>query len=129
MPADLAALAPKLDPLIRRLASNFDGEKLTSLLALERVLAAHGASFNDLADNVVAGAKPPRVIVVKRDAPPRRRSLLALAEGLLDHAGLSRWESGFVESLHARLQDGRRLSAKQRALLTEIYEHEYEVAA
>jgi hypothetical protein len=123
-----AALAPKIDALVRRLASGFEGERLATLLVLERVLVAAGASFHDLADAVVAGTKPPRIVIIERDAP-RRCSLSAMAEELLDHPGLSRWESGFVESLHARLQDGRRLSAKQRALLTEIYEREYEAAA
>jgi hypothetical protein len=42
---------------------------------------------------------------------------------------LTDWELGFVRNLHDRLQQRRRLSPKQRALLTEIYQREHGVAA
>jgi hypothetical protein len=34
------ALAPKVDPLIRRLSTNHDGERLAVVAALDRVLTA-----------------------------------------------------------------------------------------
>lgn len=124
-----AALAPKIDALVRRLASGFEGERLATLLVLERVLIAAGASFHDLADAVVAGTKPPQIIIIERDAPRRPASDLAMASALNGSPNLSEWELGFVHNLHERLRQGRRLSPKQRALLTEIYEREYEAAA
>ena len=49
---DLAALVPRLDPLIRRLGSDHDGERLAVVAALARVLAANNATFHDLADRI-----------------------------------------------------------------------------
>lgn len=51
-------LIGRLDPSIRRLATNHDGERLAVMAALDRVLAAGGSTFNDLADWFVAGAQP-----------------------------------------------------------------------
>jgi DNA-binding cell septation regulator SpoVG len=45
--ADLTAIAPRLDPLIRRLGTNHDGERLATDAALERTLATAKADFHD----------------------------------------------------------------------------------
>src|SRR5512147_910188 len=66
---DLASLAPRLDPLIRRLATNHDGERLATVAALERTLATAKADFHDLAEVIGAGIKPR----INREPPPRGR--------------------------------------------------------
>jgi hypothetical protein len=117
-------LAPRIDPLIRRLSTDHDGERLAVVAALDRVLTACGSTFHDLADCVVAGTKPPQIIIVERDPPRRPASDLDMAATLDGSAGLTDWELGFVRNLHDRLRQRRRLSPKQRALLAEIYERE-----
>jgi hypothetical protein len=127
MMADLAAIAPKLDPLIRRLATNHDGERLATVAALDRVLAAGGSSFHDLADCVVAGARPPRVIFVEREPPrpsPGRATwadMLMMARELDGNADLSPWEADFVAGVRRTLRRGYPLSAKQRRTLEKIW--------
>jgi hypothetical protein len=120
MMSDLADVAAKLDPLIRRLATDHDGERLATVAALGRVLAAGGSNFHELADCVVAGAQPSRVIVIERDVP-YAASDLAMASALDGSPSLSEWENGFVANLLDRLRRHRRISSKQRAILTEIY--------
>jgi hypothetical protein len=50
--AIMGALEKKIAGLVRRLATPFDGEKLATLNAIERVLASHGTDFNGLANGV-----------------------------------------------------------------------------
>jgi hypothetical protein len=109
MPADLAAIAPKLDPLIRRLDTNHGGERLARMAALERTLATAKASFHDLAD-CVTGAKPTAPRTSPRHhwrARPMPDAFTAL-DTLLDCLWLTTWESDFLESI------GRQLSAPLR---------------
>jgi hypothetical protein len=118
------ALAPRIDPLVRRLATGFEGERLATLLALERVLVAGGSSFHDLAD---ALTRPP---VVRRSAPrpsPGRAThadLRQMASELDGNADLSRWETDFVANVRRMLRDGRPPSKKQRSILERIWERE-----
>jgi len=52
------AIRKRLDPLIRRLASNHDGEILATVAAIERVLYSGDADWHDLAENLSgAGVK------------------------------------------------------------------------
>jgi hypothetical protein len=116
------SLAPKIDPLIRRLASGFEGERLATLLALERVLIAGGSSFHDLAD---ALTRPP---VVRRSAPrpsPGRAThgdLLAMASELDGNADLSPWETDFVANMRRILRNGHPPSEKQTRTLERIWQ-------
>ncbi len=54
MSTALAAVAPTLDKLIRRLGSSHDGERLATVHAIERVLKTAGRDWHDLADAIVA---------------------------------------------------------------------------
>ena len=54
MSTALAAVAPTLDELIRRLGSSHDGEHLATVHAIERVLKTAGSDWHDLADAIIA---------------------------------------------------------------------------
>lgn len=54
----LAPIVPKIDPLIRRLASSSDGEVVATVRALKRQLGKHGLDLNDLADCLAATLEP-----------------------------------------------------------------------
>ena len=60
MTTALAAVAPTLDKLIRRLGSSHDGECLATVHAIERVLKTAGRDWHDLADCIVAPPLVPR---------------------------------------------------------------------
>jgi hypothetical protein len=113
---------PRFDHLIRRLATNYDGEGLATVAALQPTLATAKASFHDLADVVVLGAKPR----VERDPPPRRRSQrtpdgATMLDDLLDHPQLTDWEYSFVESVYGQFRRRWRLSEKQLDVLFRIW--------
>ncbi len=55
----LAPVAAKIDPLIRRLASDKDGERLACVAAIERQLGKAGLTFHDLADTLTSAPEPP----------------------------------------------------------------------
>jgi hypothetical protein len=124
-----AALAPKIDPLIRRLGSGFDGERLATLLALERTLKRHGCSFHDLADRI---GKASIVLRAARRPSPGRAThadLLVMASQLDGHPDLSPWENNFVSNVRRTLRRGFPLSTKQRRILTRIWERVGDEAA
>jgi hypothetical protein len=123
MPA-LAYLALNLDPLIRRPATNHDGERLATVATLERVVIASGSSFHGLADLVAAGAKP-------RPSPRRATwaDLLATASKLDGHPGLDPWEKDFIAGVRRTLWRGYPLSPKQRRTLAKIWDRVVEEAA
>ena len=50
----VAPVAARLDPLIRRLASDKDGEVVACVRAIGRQLQKAGLSFHDLADRLTA---------------------------------------------------------------------------
>jgi len=56
---DLLPIASKLDPLIRRLASDQPGEVLACVAAIKRQLAKVGLDFNDLAGTLTADRSEP----------------------------------------------------------------------
>lgn len=103
----LAALAQRLDPLIRRLSSDHEGERLATVAAIERVLRAHGLDFHDLA-GVVGDGIAHRELMTGDTG----RIFYCLAHAPL----LSDWERGFCGSLLGF----RRLSPKQLAHLDRI---------
>jgi len=55
----LAPVAARLDPLIRRLASDKDGEVIACVRAISRQLDKAGASWHDLADKITGAPETP----------------------------------------------------------------------
>ena len=54
----VAPVAARLDPLIRRLASDRDGEVIACVRAISRQLEKAGLNFHDLADRLAAPETP-----------------------------------------------------------------------
>lgn len=118
-----AELLPRLDPLIRRLATDHDGERVATVAALERVLATAGANFHDLAGALTA----PQIIILPgapQTAPGRASwaDLLAMSAELDGHADLSPWEADFITGVRGALRRGYPLSSKQCRTLQKIWE-------
>ena len=107
MSTDIAAIAPRLDPLIRRLATNHDGERLATVAAIERVLRAHGLDWHHFADVVGDGIAARHLL-----SGDTGRIFFCLAHAAL----LSDWERDFCRSLLGF----RRLSPKQLAVLDRL---------
>jgi hypothetical protein len=107
----MSGLQRKLDPLVRRLASNHAGEVVATIEAIKRVLASGGFDLNDLAD---AMARAPLVPA----AAPSPAEWRLQAMYLLDHGQLSEWKRGFLQSL-LRF---KRISDKQRTVLNRLFE-------
>lgn len=107
MSGDLATIAPRLDPLIRRLATNHDGERLATVAAIERVLRAHGLDWHHLADLLRDGLAHRHLLTGDTG-----RIFFCLAHAAL----LSDWERDFCRSLLGF----RRLSQKQVAVLDRL---------
>jgi hypothetical protein len=112
---DITTLVRRLDPLVRRLATNHDGERLATVAALERVLAAAGAGFHDLADRIggnVAAYEPP--------PPPPHGGLRCRIDTLMGCDWLSPWETEFLASVGDQLR-WRELSMRQRAVIDKLW--------
>jgi hypothetical protein len=103
----LAEIAPRLDPLIRRLATDHDGERLATVAAIERTLRAHGLDWHHLADLVGDGLAARELL-----QGDTARILYCLAHAPL----LTDWERDFCRSLLGF----RRLSEKQIAVLDRL---------
>lgn len=118
-----AGILPRLDPLIRRLATDHDGECIATVRALERVLATTGADFHDLA----AALNEPPIIVerptARRPSPGRAtwNDLRGMASELDGHQDLSPWEDSFVANVRRTLRRGFPLSAEQCRTLERIW--------
>ena len=97
----LAPIAPKLDPLIRRLASDQDGERLACIAAIERQLAKAGASFHDLADQLTRATETP----ANGTVPTIFYDYLTAVEWMLatDHRDLTGRDIDFLESMRGIL--------------------------
>jgi hypothetical protein len=102
----------RLDPLIRRLASGFDGERLECVRAMERTLQSGGASFHDLADALAKVPTPPAEPETHEDE---------MLSALKDWPTLNLWERSFVASLQQWRTMGRTLTPKQRATLRRVF--------
>jgi len=108
------ALDQRLDPLIRRLASNHDGEVVATVCAIRRVLEKRGQTLNDLADRL---SDQPQ----KSNSKKRHRKngggnpavILAKIRRLAKLGDLNEWEAGFAASIVDQVNDGRRLTDKQ----------------
>lgn len=120
------ALLPraKLGPLIRRLLTSFDGEKIAAVAALERVLKSAGQSFHDLADAVEAEPVE-RVIWRDRPAAPtgEPETWSALARWIREHdrGRLSLKERQFIRDMGARLVFNGEPTDRQADWLRMIY--------
>jgi hypothetical protein len=104
----LAPIASKLAPIIARLSTSYDGERLACIAAIERLLAGRGLTFLDLADAVAAG----------EHGEPDHAAIINAALAL---ASLTEWERDFVASLRRIVGAGRGLSEKQAKILRRIY--------
>lgn len=110
---NLAPIAPKLAPIIARLSTNHDGERLACVAAIERLLTGQGLTFLDLAD-ALTDARP---VLISGETADH----LALAEDMLRWSTLTDWERKFIRSLYRQLAAGRYLSDRQESVLTSIY--------
>jgi hypothetical protein len=111
MTTALAAIAPTLDKLIRRLGSNHDGERLATVAAIERVLKTNGADWHDLAGHLITPITEPRTEAV--DDWRTMRRFCANADALL-----SAREKEFITDLKRWRGE---LTPKQRDWLTSIF--------
>ena len=97
----LAPITRKLDPLIRRLSTDKDGEVVACVRAIERQLAKAGLSFHDLADRLAAPA-----VATEDDALPVFTDYAAAVEWLLasDCGDFTAREIDFLESMRGILR-------------------------
>ncbi len=97
----LAPISHKLDPLVRRLASDKDGEVLACVAALKRQLAKVGLDFNDLAGMLAAPEA-----AAKDDALPVFSDYAAAVEWLLasDRGDLADRDFDFLVSMRGILR-------------------------
>jgi hypothetical protein len=125
----LASIVPKLAKLIRRLATNHDGEVVATARAIGRTLQSAGLSWHDLAAAVAepgtsgpASAAPPPSWSHPAPDPDVPRSDLACVDWLLGApAALRPNEREFLHSIRGRLAGGRALTLRQDEWLTAIY--------
>ena len=69
----LAPISDKLDPLVRRLASDKDGEVVACVRAIDRQLSKCGLSFHDLADRLTSEPETPADDDLPAVFPPTTR--------------------------------------------------------
>ena len=117
-------LMHRLSNLIRRLATNFDGEVVATVRAIERTLVAENRDWHDLADQLtvpdtVRPHEPPHEW--SSEPPPEPPPLHPMASWLNNHPDLSQWEREFVPNVLRRLRAGARLTAKQDQALRRCY--------
>lgn len=97
----LTPIASKIDPLIRRLASDQDGERLACVAAIERQLDRAGLTFHNLADRLTAPEMP-----AQRHDAPVFHDYAAAVEWLLasGRGDLTAREIDFLESMRGILR-------------------------
>ncbi len=105
-------ISARLSKLIPRLASNFDGEVVETVRAIERALRSAGADWHDLAAAITT--KP---AVAGRP----RNGLLDMAETLFGLDDLNTWEINFTHDMVRLLRAGARLTDKQEQALRRCY--------
>lgn len=122
----LAPIAPKLGPIICRLSTPHDGEKLACLAAIERLLAKEGLTFIDLADALTILPTPSGTAEPPSSPPEAELDLEEIAAALKSCPNLTDWEVRFVCSIAERLSRDASVSRKQAATLRHIYEERVE---
>ncbi len=97
----LEPISHKLDPLVRRLASDKDGEVVACVAAMKRQLAKAGLDFHDLADRLTAPEA-----AAEDDAPAVFSDYGAAVEWALatDAGDLTAREIDFLESMRGILR-------------------------
>ncbi len=97
----LEPISHKLDPLVRRLASDKDGEVVACVRAIGRQLHKAGLSFHDLAD-LLTTPEPP----AQRHDAPVFHDYAAAVDWLLasDCGDLTARETDFLESMRGTLR-------------------------
>lgn len=103
----------QIPPLVRKMlprlaSSNFDGDRLATAEAIERVLRSAGLDWHDLAARVGQ----------RHNDPPCLRDI---AEALGDAPGLNTWETKFTADMRRLLAAGARLTPKQEQALRRTY--------
>ena len=98
---DFAPILPKLDPLIRRLATDKDAETVACVRAIERQLIKAGLTFHDLADRLTA----PEAAAEDDTLPVFTNYGAAVEWALATHRGdLTAREIDFLESMRGILR-------------------------
>jgi len=125
-----AATRDKLAKLMPRLATQFEGERIATVAAIERVLRADGLDWNDLTAAFAGGETarpPPRAQHPPRDDGPGPRlfaasELLTVINQIQRTVDLNDRSAGFLLSISslARRRDPVRLSPKQFAWLRDL---------
>ena len=92
-------LPEKIDPLIRRLATDSDGETVACVRAIGRVLASAGMTFHDLADRLKVPAQSSSDRQWYYDQPAREAA--ARAQAAADEAARRRREAAAREAAAA----------------------------
>ena len=120
----IAALAPRLAPLLGKMASDHDGEILASVRAIRRLLERHGLTLNDL--GAAIAAEPVRVVYRDRQPEPdpaaeHWREMAAFCASRAEL--LNEREAAFVANMARILRrPGAEPTPKQAAWLAAIYE-------
>jgi hypothetical protein len=119
-------VTPRIADLVRRLASEHDGEVIATARALQRTLKSSGHDLNDLATHLERGAAPPRPKppepyvsaenAIHVDGKPVHwfRCVIQIEAAHMDD--LDAWSRGFLGSIRTRAG----LTAKQLACLQKI---------
>ena len=117
----LVPIGDRLDPLIRRLASNQPGEVLACVVAMKRQLAKVGLDFNDLAGMLTAPA------VIRHPEPDAHCGGVSSYREAVDWlitlkpGALSGKERDFILNMSDRLRSGSP-TEKQAKWIGDIFE-------
>jgi hypothetical protein len=126
VPCVVLQVTPCIADLVRRLASEHDGEVIATARALQRTLKSAGHDLNDLATHLEHGTAPPRpkpadpyvspenAIHVEGKAVHWFRCVMQIEAAHMDD--LDDWSRGFLASIRTRAH----LTSKQLACLQEI---------
>lgn len=116
---DLSPILPKLEKLVPRLASDADGEVVSTVRAIDRTLRGAGLDWHDFTSALGPALPPPRP--APRPRPPQTLREIADWCAFNGAYDLSTKELEFVLSMARRLRS-RQASEKQAQWLRDIYE-------
>lgn len=118
----IAALAPRLGPLVGKLGSPHEGEIVAAARAIGRQLERHGLGWNDL--GAAIAAEPVRVVYRDRapEPDPAAAEWRAMAEFLASREELlSPKEADFIANMRRLIRRGGTPTDRQRKWLHDIY--------